>query len=201
MNIVYIHGASATGDSFNYIRHHLNHPDEIVIEYNSQNGFANNLEEMKKLLQDKNNMVFVCHSLGGIYALHLAAAFPNQTRGAITLSTPYGGAESADYAKYFLPFNRLLKDIGPSSDPIKTANRIQIQHPWLNIVTTRGDSPWIVQPNDGVVTVSSMRHRPEMQLQDLYINHYEVVMSPKTIDIIKKFVYNLNSNIVQGVLS
>jgi pimeloyl-ACP methyl ester carboxylesterase len=191
MNIVYIHGASATGDSFNYIRQHLNYPDEIVIEYNSQNGFDRNLADMKNIISNTNNVVFVCHSLGGIYALHLAAVFPDQVLGAVTISTPYGGAESADYAKYFLPFNRLLRDIGPNSDPIKTASRIQLRHPWLNIVTTRGDSPWIVQPNDGVVTINSMRNRSEMQFEELYINHYEVVMSPKTVDIIKKFVYNI----------
>jgi pimeloyl-ACP methyl ester carboxylesterase len=146
---------------------------------------------MKNIVSNIDNIVFVCHSLGGIYALHLATAFPEQVLGAVTLSSPYGGAESADYAKYFLPFSRLLRDIGPSSDPIMSANRIQIQHPWLNVVTTRGDSPWIMQPNDGVVTVNSMRHRPEMQLEELYINHYEVVMSPKTVDIIKEFVYNI----------
>jgi pimeloyl-ACP methyl ester carboxylesterase len=191
MNLVYIHGASATGDSFNYIRHHLNHPDEIVIEYDSQNGFDRNLNDMKQIVGNVSDVAFICHSLGGIYALHLAAAFPNQVLGAVTMSTPYGGAESADYAKYFLPFNRLLRDIGPSSAPMKTASTIRIQHPWLNIVTTRGDSPWIIQPNDGVVTINSMRHRSEMQFEELYINHYEVVMSPKTVDIIKEFVYNL----------
>ena len=191
MNIVYIHGASATGDSFNYIRQQLNHPDEIVIEYNSQNGFDRNLVDMKNIISNTNNVVFVCHSLGGIYALHLAAIFPDQVLGAVTISTPYGGAESADYAKYFLPFNQLLKDIGPNSDPIKTASCIQLRHPWLNIVTTRGDSPWIVQPNDGVVTVNSMRHRSEIQFEELYINHYEVLMISKTVDIIKEFVYNI----------
>jgi pimeloyl-ACP methyl ester carboxylesterase len=191
MNLVYIHGASATGDSFNYIRQHLNHPSEVVIEYNSQNGFDRNLDDMKKIIGNVDHVVFVCHSLGGIYALHLADAFPDRVSGAVTMSTPYGGAESADYAKYFLPFNRLLRDIGPSSTPMKTAGKIRIQHPWLNIITTRGDSPWIVQPNDGVVTINSMRHRSEMQFEELYINHYEVVMSPKTVDIIKEFVYNI----------
>jgi pimeloyl-ACP methyl ester carboxylesterase len=101
MNLVYIHGASATGDSFNYIRQHLNHPSEIVIEYNSQNGFDCNLDDMKNIIVNINHVVFVCHSLGGIYALHLAAAFPDRVLGAVTMSTPDGGAESADYAKYF----------------------------------------------------------------------------------------------------
>lgn len=191
MNIVYIHGASATGDSFNFIRSHIKHPNETIVEYNSQLGFANNLKDMQQLLQDKNDMVFVCHSLGGIYALHLANAFPDQTRGAITISTPYGGAESADYTKYFLPFSRLLRDIGPNSLPIKQANQMAIRHPWKNIVTTRGDSPWMVQPNDGVVTQDSMRYRSDMELEELYINHYEVVMSTKTVDIVKNFIYTI----------
>jgi pimeloyl-ACP methyl ester carboxylesterase len=146
---------------------------------------------MKQQVQGVDRVLFVCHSLGGIYALHLAEEFRDQAAGAVTLSTPYGGAESADYAKYFLPFSRLLRDIGPSSAPITSSNAIKIQHPWLNIVTTRGDSPWIMQPNDGVVTVASMRHRSDMQFRELYINHYEVVMSPKTVDIIKEFVYNI----------
>lgn len=191
MNLVYIHGASATGDSFNYIRQHLDHPDEVVIEYDSQNGFDCNLADMKRIVSNIEQIVFVCHSLGGIYALHLADDFPQNVLGAVTLSSPYGGAENADYAKYFLPFSRLLRDIGPNSAPITSSNAIKIQHPWLNIVTTRGDSPWIMQPNDGVVTVASMRHRSDMQFKELYINHYEIVMSPKTVDIIKQFVYNI----------
>jgi pimeloyl-ACP methyl ester carboxylesterase len=188
MHLVYIHGASATGDSFNYIRSHITGFAETIVEYNSSNGFDRNLADMKQQLQGVNRMLFVCHSLGGIYALHLAEEFRHQVVGAVTLSTPYGGAESADYAKYFLPFSRLLRDIGPSSAPITSSNAIKIQHPWLNIVTTRGDSPWIMQPNDGVVTVASMRYRSDMQFEEHYINHYEVVMSPVIVDKIQKFI-------------
>jgi len=68
MKLVYIHGASATGESFNYIREHLNHNNDIVIEYNSKNGFEENLAQMKDMLVNFDNMFFVCHSLGGIYA-------------------------------------------------------------------------------------------------------------------------------------
>jgi pimeloyl-ACP methyl ester carboxylesterase len=192
MHLVYIHGASATGESFNYIRSHITGFAETIIEYNSSNGFDRNLADMKQQLQGVDRVLFVCHSLGGIYALHLSEEFQDQVVGAVTLSTPYGGAESADYAKYFLPFSRLLRDIGPSSAPIKSSNAIKIQHPWLNIVTTRGDSPWIMQPNDGVVTVASMRHRSDMQFRELYINHYEVVMSPDAVAIIDQFVKSID---------
>jgi pimeloyl-ACP methyl ester carboxylesterase len=140
---------------------------------------------MKDQLKDFNDIFFVCHSLGGIYALHLSEYLGDKVLGACTISTPYGGAESADFAKYFLPFNRLLRDIGPLSEPMSRARKIDIKHPWTNIVTTSGNSPWIISENDGVVTVKSMKYRTDMNLIEVDINHYEVVLSPITINIIK----------------
>jgi len=132
--------------------------------------------------------VFVAHSLGGIYALHLANTMPEVVKGAVTLSTPYGGAEVADYAQYFLPFSRLMRDIGPSSWVMKQASRIKIQHPWTNIVTVRGQSPFMHEPNDGVVTIASQRHHEDMELVEVDCNHYEVVLAEPVIKIIKERV-------------
>ena len=111
---------------------------------------------------------------------------PEQVHGAVTMSTPYGGAEVADYAKYFLPFSRLMRDIGPSSWAMKQADRIKIQHPWTNVVTVKGQSPWMLAPNDGVVTISSQRAHPNMELIDVELNHYEVVLNDQVVDIIKQ---------------
>ncbi len=183
--IVYIHGASATAESFNFIRQHIDARD-LAIEYDSSNGFIENLEQMKEVIKKYNDIIFIGHSLGGIYSLHLADAFPKKIKGAITMSTPYGGAEIADYVKYFLPFSRLLKDIGPNSWPMKHAREIKIQHPWTNIVTTAGKSPWMTVPNDGVVTISSMKKMDDsMEIIEVDVNHYEVVVSTKVVDIIK----------------
>ena len=186
MKIVYIHGASATGESFNYIRDHLNHNDDIVIEYSSKNGFEENLMQMKKILIDFDNMFFICHSLGGIYALHLANHFKDQVIGAVTLSTPYGGSTSADYAKYFLPFSRLLRDIGPNSRPMMLTNKLKVIPPWTNVVTVNGESPWMVEPNDGVVTIASMKYRNDMEFFEVRSNHYEVVINLSIVNLIKQ---------------
>lgn len=186
--LVYIHGANASGESFNYIRDHLNYDNEIVIEYSSKNGFENNLNAMVSALANIKDIFFICHSLGGMYALHLANLIPTCVKGAVTISTPYGGAEVADYAKYFLPFSRLLKDIGPNSKPIKSANKIKTIHPWTNLVTIKGDSPWMLHPNDGVVTINSMRHRKDMELIEVMANHYEVVIMPQTVNHIKRAI-------------
>jgi pimeloyl-ACP methyl ester carboxylesterase len=190
MTLVYIHGASATSESFNYIRKHIGGKD-VVINYDSRNGFENNLKSMQEQLSKIDNVFYIAHSLGGIYALHLANALPKQTLGAVTLSTPYGGAEAAEYAKYFLPFSRLMRDIGPSSWAMKEAKKIKIQHPWTNVVTMKGQSPFIVEPNDGVVTIASQKKHDDMELIELDYNHYEVVLSDKVIDIIKSRIKKL----------
>jgi pimeloyl-ACP methyl ester carboxylesterase len=181
--LVYIHGASATSESFNYIRSKLG--KGIDINYDSRNGFENNLADMLSALQDTNNIFFIAHSLGGIYSLHIANAIPKQVLGAVTLSTPYGGAEVADVAKYFLPFSRLMRDIGPNSWVMKQADNIKIQHPWTNIVTVKGQSPFIPEANDGVVTIDSQRHHKDMELVEVDYNHYEVLQSESVVKIIK----------------
>ena len=184
MQLVYIHGASATSESFNYIRNKIG--DGIAVNYESRDGFENNLAAIKEQIGKTKNLFFIAHSLGGIYSLHLANAIPKQVLGAVTLSTPYGGAEVADFAKFFLPFSRLMRDIGPSSWAMTEARNIKIQHPWTNVVTLKGQSPFMVEPNDGVVTISSMKHHADMELVEVDYNHYEVVLSDKIVDIIKE---------------
>lgn len=193
MLLVYIHGASATSESFNYIREHIG-GDDIVVNYDSRNGFQKNLADIMYQLEKHNKIFFICHSLGGIYALHLANAMPNQVLGAVTLSTPYGGAEVADMAKFFMPFSRLLKDIGPNSWVMRQASSIEIQHPWCNIVTTKGSSPWIMQPNDGVVTIASQQHHSQdMELVEIPHNHYEVVLNKQVVDLIKDRIKRIHA--------
>lgn len=186
MKLVYIHGANATSESFNYIKSKLG--TGLDLNYDSRNGFESNLKDMQATLQDQKDIVFIAHSLGGIYSLHLANSMPLSVKGAVTLSTPYGGAEVADYAQYFLPFSRLMRDIGPSSWVMKQASCIKIQHPWCNIVTVKGQSPFMHEPNDGVVTIASQKHHGDMELIEVDCNHYEVVLSDSVVKLVKERV-------------
>ena len=185
MKLVYIHGASATSESFNYIRSKLGGED-MTVNYDSRNGFENNLAAIKEQIGNTKDVFFVAHSLGGIYSLHLSNAIPKQVLGAVTLSTPYGGAEVAEFAKFFLPFSRLMRDIGPSSWAMRQADRIKIQHPWTNVVTVRGQSPFMAGANDGVVTINSMKYHADMELVEVDYNHYEVVLSDQIVNIIQE---------------
>lgn len=185
--IVYIHGASATAESFThirqYVRDYFDEPD-IMLEYKSDNGFDNNLEQMKGKLDDADRLFFISHSLGGIYSLYLADYYKETTHGGISLATPYGGSEEADFARYFLPFNRLMKDVGTMSHVIKDSKYITAPPNWTQVVTTVGQSPWIQEPNDGVVTLKSMRSRKDFEQIEVALNHYEVVISDQVVKII-----------------
>ena len=182
--IIYIHGASATGESFTHIIEHVGGIDK-VLEYSSMDGFSSNRAMMKEELESVDQLFFVAHSLGGIYALHLANHYQARVQGGVTLSTPYGGCVQADYAQYFLPFSRLMRDVGTMSKPMVDAAKIPAPRNWTNIVTTVGDSPWIHEPNDGVVTIKSMRSKTDMELIDIELNHYEVVISNRVVNIIR----------------
>ena len=185
--IVYIHGASATAESFTHIRHYVRDvfdEPEMVLEYKSDHGFDNNLLNMKGELDDEERLFFISHSLGGIYSLYLADYYKETTHGGVSLSTPYGGSKEADFARYFLPFNQLMKDSGAIHGPIVKSRKIPAPPNWTQIVTTAGQSPWIYQPNDGVVTLESMRYRKDFELIEMPLNHYEVVISDKVVEII-----------------
>jgi hypothetical protein len=51
-------------------------------------------------------------------------------------------------------------------------------------VTTVGHSPWIHNENDGVVTLESMKFRDDFELVEIQLNHYEVVISNKVVELI-----------------
>ena len=58
MKLVYIHGASATSESFNYIRSKLG--DGIAVNYDSRNGFENNLDAIKEQI-GKQEGIAACY--------------------------------------------------------------------------------------------------------------------------------------------
>ena len=191
MKVCFIHGANASHTTFAYIESKIKIPrqDIIAIEYNSREGFYNNLHEMISILRryKGENIFFIAHSLGGIYAIHLAEAFRTQVVGAVTISTPYGGAETGDWLKWIFPSHQLFKDIGRYSPPIDNSLNIDVGvMAWTQIISNKGFAPHIPFNNDGVVTIRSMSFRNDMEKIEVPANHYEIVLSDTVVDIIKE---------------
>lgn len=184
---VFIHGANQTRKSWNYIVEKLDPQSYTLLEYDTNKKFFDNLEKLHDEISHLENIIYLGHSLGGIYAVHLYERMKDKVVGGITISTPHGGSRTADYVKYMVPSYNLFKEIGPKSPPISEALKIKISVPWYQIVTTRGNVPWHGADNDGVVTVPSMTVRNDMFYHTIEENHYEILACDETVEFIKSF--------------
>lgn len=189
---VFIHGANQSSDSFDFLRNEISPPSYTLIDYSSKNSFYDNLTTMKKKLRGKNNLFFVGHSLGGVYAVHLYSHFRKSTVAGVTLATPFGGSTAAIVMGLIpLANNQLMSDITPTSPPILESLAEKIEIPWVQLVSTRGYNPIHVVPNDGVVTYSSMMTRLDVEHLIVPEDHYSVVSSPLAADVIKNLTFSL----------
>jgi hypothetical protein len=139
---------------------------------------------MKSTLDENTPYFVIGHSLGGLYGLHLTQHM--NIIGGISISTPFKGSATAEWARFLVPKYQLFKDIGRKSPPIVAAGEIYPNVPWTQIVTTLGNVPWHEGPNDGVVTVASMEHLSDrMEVIKVSANHYEIMCSNEMVDIVR----------------
>ena len=183
INVIWCHGANQTSLSFKYLQTKTQFPNEIMVNYSSMNRFYDNLEMIADNCKGKGPHFVVGHSMGGLYALHLTKYV--RVIGGVSISTPFRGSSTADWAKYIVPSYPLFKDIGRRSDPIREANEIELDIPWTQIVSTAGSVPYHNGPNDGVCTIESMRHRTDMEHIEVANTHYETMVSDKVAEIIQ----------------
>jgi len=191
INVIWIHGANQTSLSFEYLRQKTNFKNEILVNYSSMNRFYDNLDMITEQCQNKGPHFVIGHSMGGLYALHLTKYL--RIVGGVSISTPFRGSSTADWAKYIVPSYPLFKDIGRKSDPIKQANDIELDIPWTQIVSTTGSVPYHNGPNDGVVTLASMTNRTDMEHVEVPHTHYETMCSVQVAELVKQCYTNCKS--------
>lgn len=182
INVIWIHGANQTSLSFQYLRQQTNFKKEIFVNYSSMNKFCDNLDMIVEEVQGRGPHFVIGHSLGGLYALHLTQYI--RVLGGVSISTPFAGSSTADWAKYIVPSYPLFRDIGRKADPVRQAQEIKLDVPWTQIVSTSGQVPYHGGPNDGVVTIESMKARSDMEIIEVPHTHYEVVCSDIVADTI-----------------
>ena len=181
--VIWIHGANQSGLSFQYLRSLTRFKNELVVEYDTSNKFFNNLEALSKKINQVRGPYFVVgHSLGGLYALHLTKHV--DIAGAVSISTPFAGSWTADWARFFVPTYQLFREVGRRSIPIKESKAISLNVDWTQIVSTKGNVPYHGGQNDGVCTIKSMKSRKDMELIEVPHTHFEVMCSDLVAEII-----------------
>ena len=181
--VIWIHGANQSGLSFQYLRSLTRFKNELVVEYDTSNKFYNNLEMLSYEVNQVRGPYFIIgHSLGGLYALHLTKHV--EIVGAVSISTPFAGSWTADWARFFVPTYQLFREVGRRSVPIKESQGINLDVEWTQIVSTKGNVPYHGGQNDGVCTIKSMKSRKDMELIEVPHTHFEVMCSELVAEII-----------------
>ena len=192
MHIVFLHGAWSSSKVFNYILKCLKYKGSYtLIDYSSKIRFTENLELLYQQVQDLQNVFFIAHSFGGIYASHLAEKLGDKCIGGVTLATPYGGIEGSHVLSMMFPSEGIFKDIASSSRAIKKIAHVQLPENWTSVVCESNSGvPWIKEPSDGVVTLNSQTARVFNNTVKVAAGHHEVLQDPVAVDIIKERLYN-----------
>ena len=182
-SVIWIHGANQSGLSFQYLRSLTRFKNELVVEYDTSNKFYSNLEMLTNEINKVRGPYFIIgHSLGGLYALHLTKHV--EIVGAVSISTPFAGSWTADWARFFVPTYQLFRDVGRRSIPIKESQNIKLTVDWTQIVSTKGNVPYHGGQNDGVCTIKGMKSRKDMELIEVPHTHFEVMCSDLVAEII-----------------
>ena len=183
LSVIWIHGANQSGLSFQYLRSLTRFKNELVVEYDTSNKFYSNLEMLSNEINKVRGPYFIIgHSLGGLYALHLTKHV--EIVGAVSISTPFAGSWTADWARFFVPTYQLFREVGRRSIPIKESKAISLNVDWTQIVSTKGNVPYHGGQNDGVCTIKSMKSRKDMELIEVPHTHFEVMCSDLVAEII-----------------
>ena len=195
LSVIWIHGANQSGLSFQYLRSLTRFKNELVVEYDTSNKFHRNLEMLSNEINQFGGPYFIIgHSLGGLYALHLTKHV--DIAGAVSISTPFAGSWTADWARFFVPTYQLFREVGRRSIPIKESKDIHLEVDWTQIVSTKGNVPYHGGENDGVCTVKSMKSRKDMELIEVPHTHFEVMCS----DLVAEIILNRYQKIIDSRL-
>ena len=194
--VIWIHGANQSGLSFQYLRSLTRFKNELVVEYDTSDKFFDNLEMLSNKINQVRGPYFVIgHSLGGLYALHLTKHI--DIAGAVSISTPFAGSWTADWARFFVPTYQLFREVGRRSIPVKESQDINLKVEWTQIVSTKGNVPYHGGPNDGVCTIKSMKSRKDMELIEVPHTHFEVMCS----DLVAEVISDRYQKIIRSIVN
>lgn len=185
--IVYIHGAFSTGMSFQRIKENLPRHKLEIVEYSVDEPLVNVIDKVDAIIKKMGPVAIVAHSLGGIIAVSVASGNDN-VKSIVTLSTPFLGSKAAATIIWFNP-HELYRSMDPNSRVIRNIHSSKLNCRIRSIITTSGDNPMIPEPNDGVVTRSSQMALSSCEQILLPLNHFEVLLSDDTINLIKEFLF------------
>jgi esterase/lipase len=198
-NVMMIHGAWSSRDSFNhitkmiemYLESYVRHI--IYLEYNPNNESVYDAVQKanKELSSDDTETLVIGHSLGGLIALHVSD-HKNCYR-VITMASPLSGIKINRMFRPFLYARApILADIAPDSDFVRGLKKKTYEKRVDSLITTRGYNPLMTEKSDGVVSIETQEAWLPSTAVATYVsnNHYEILQSDQAFSAIRKALIN-----------
>ena len=176
-HIFAIHGAFSSPRIFNYLRNRIG--KEYTWHFLDYQNETSGLTEIIGSIAPPRSAHVLGHSMGGLIALGLA----NQpwVQSVTTIATPLGGVDLNLFQSY-LSRSEFVKEIASHGEFISKLRKQIICKPVQHLISTNGFSPWIYEPNDGVVTIRSQRALEIGEVHEIPANHAEIMMDDLTVE-------------------
>lgn len=187
--IFYIHGANETATCFNYIKATLPEHEAIDIDYDCHAPIIPTISKIIRNLAKTKDLEFITHSYGGIIAVAMGY-YHNSVRKIVSLASPFGGSEGANYLRFFFPTYGLFKNVSSNNPLVQEIAKRGTIVPTLNIIATVGYNPFSAARNDGVITIDSQRKLPGAKHVEVPFNHFEVLLSDPVVQMVKEFLWD-----------
>lgn len=183
MEILYVHGAGASAQSFHWLREQVPMSPKFFT-YPVDDPIAWSIRRLEKRIDIGKPLILLGHSLGGVMAT-ACANLPNVQK-LITINAPFGGVRFAALLSMFTS-EQLIRDLNYHSPLLTMVRSVSIAKPHLAIVGTSG-LPFFAEDNDGALTVASQTAMPNVTYKLLPLNHFEVLLSTEVANLIKTFI-------------
>jgi pimeloyl-ACP methyl ester carboxylesterase len=174
-----IHGAYSSPTIFNFLKISIPRVQWKTFDYQDKiEKISNICNEALDILEEDCHLIG--HSLGGLIALWLAAK--RKVKSVTTIATPLNGID-INFVHQMLSPSSFVREIASGGTFVSDIQLNDYSNiPVLHIVTTRGYNPFMLEPNDGVVTLRSQHAWNVGTVVDLPLNHSECMLSPKVAE-------------------
>ena len=165
-NVIYIHGANASPDNFNYYTIKLPEHRYIAPEYRMEDDPYDLVEllNLKKQREFGNEpVILVGHSFGGLLASWYASVYPKNVEHLVTIATPYQGTPVARVLSMIFRNKKVFENTKPGAPVLELLQEKTFSGLHTNIVCTSGSNPLAGlggKANDGMVSVESQSSPP-----------------------------------------
>ena len=198
-NVVYLHGANASPENFNYYTLKMPEHPFIAPAYDMEDDPFDIVEilRIKKEREfGKEPVVIVGHSFGGLIASWYASVYPKRVKHLVTIATPWQGTPVARIFGYFWRNAKVFQNTKPGAEVLALLQEKNFNGKHTNIVCNRGANPVAGlggKANDGMITVDSQSATPpgfkNTQNVTIEAGHSEVLLNNFVTDLLQKIIF------------